>query len=169
MGVYTARPTTYLGIDMRSRTEATFAAFLDRHSFTWEYEPRAFATAAEQYLPDFRITIGNHVDAPLYIDVKGTLGNGNVWVAAAAVLRRMRVIWSSEPGAALAVAISDARPKMLMITAANKDKPTPAHFAVCAGCAATGIAWRTTLICQACGLTAPPAARLDPFYRGRGL
>jgi hypothetical protein len=50
-----ARPTVYRGIQMRSRLEAGFAAWLDRRQFTWGYEPRCFATATRQYLPDFVI------------------------------------------------------------------------------------------------------------------
>jgi hypothetical protein len=50
-----ARPTVYRGIQMRSRLEAGFAAWLDRREFTWSYEPRCFAIATSQYLPDFVI------------------------------------------------------------------------------------------------------------------
>jgi len=50
-----ARPTIYNGIKMRSRLEAGFAAWLDRHHFEWEYEPYALATEDGQYLPDFVI------------------------------------------------------------------------------------------------------------------
>lgn len=34
---FQARPTVYDGIPMRSRTEARFAAFLDRAGFEWAY------------------------------------------------------------------------------------------------------------------------------------
>jgi hypothetical protein len=44
----TARPTTNRGVQMRSRLEARYAAWLDRHGFTWEYEPRCYATEAGQ-------------------------------------------------------------------------------------------------------------------------
>lgn len=50
-----ARPTVYKGIQMRSRLEAGFAAWLDRYRFDWEYEPCAFASELGQYLPDFRL------------------------------------------------------------------------------------------------------------------
>lgn len=50
-----ARPTLYNGIQMRSRLEAGFAAWLDRYKFTWQYEPQTFATERGQYLPDFHI------------------------------------------------------------------------------------------------------------------
>lgn len=50
-----ARPTVYMGITMRSRLEAGFAAWLDEKHFDWEYEPCAFASPDGQYLPDFRL------------------------------------------------------------------------------------------------------------------
>lgn len=51
-----ARPTVYKGVQMRSRLEAGFAAWLDRYHFDWEYEPRAFASEEGQYLPDFQLS-----------------------------------------------------------------------------------------------------------------
>lgn len=50
-----ARPTIYNGIQMRSRLEAGYAAWLDKWKFDWAYEPSAFATEHGQYLPDFRL------------------------------------------------------------------------------------------------------------------
>ncbi len=54
---FKARPTVYKGIQMRSRLEAGFATWLDKHHFEWEYEPYALATDDGQYLPDF--VLGN--------------------------------------------------------------------------------------------------------------
>lgn len=70
-----ARPTMYRGIQMRSRLEAGYAAWLDRHNFTWEYEPCAFTDRhGTQYLPDFRLTevsvLGWDEPATAYVEVK---------------------------------------------------------------------------------------------------
>jgi hypothetical protein len=64
------RPTVYKGVRMRSRLEASVAAFLDREDLPWTYEPSAFADERGQYLPDFRVG-GLTVELPLYVDVKG--------------------------------------------------------------------------------------------------
>jgi hypothetical protein len=92
-----ARPTTYKGIQMRSRLEARFAAYLDSVGCVWTYEPRAFGDETGQYLPDFRLDIpGQH---PAYIEVKPTMD------MALSSLGRMQIIWSSEPAAPLMVVI----------------------------------------------------------------
>jgi hypothetical protein len=102
-----ARPTTYNGVEMRSRLEARVAAFLDAQGFIWEYEPRAFASGFDQYLPDFAIegivSPFVPVDPPhrLYLEVKGEIGDQATRDAIAA---RMQIIHASEPGAALAFA-----------------------------------------------------------------
>ena len=49
------RPTVYKGIQMRSRLEAGFAAWLDGRFIKWHYEPCAFADERGQYLPDFEL------------------------------------------------------------------------------------------------------------------
>jgi hypothetical protein len=59
-----ARPTTYNGVAMRSRLEASAAASFDRLGIAWTYEPRCFASPEGQYLPDFQL--GSHS----YIEVK---------------------------------------------------------------------------------------------------
>ena len=53
-----------------SRTEASIAAFLERHVIEWQYEPVAFAHENRQYLPDFRVC-GLTGSLPMYVDVKG--------------------------------------------------------------------------------------------------
>ena len=55
MAQFTARPTVYRGVKMRSRTEARYAAALDDLGVSWEYEPCCFADGRVQYLPDFRV------------------------------------------------------------------------------------------------------------------
>lgn len=95
MPAYTARPTVYRGIKMRSRLEADFARFLDSPEaeiFTWQYEPQCFAGLKGQYLPDFKVN-----DAS-YIEVKpAEIARADAEIA----IRKMEVIWESEPAACL--------------------------------------------------------------------
>lgn len=91
-----ARPTTYNGIPMRSRMEARVAAFLDFLGYRWTYEPRAYASTAGQYLPDFVIQQPGY--RPVFVEVKGSISDDD----AEALLRRMQeTIYPSEPGAML--------------------------------------------------------------------
>lgn len=90
-----ARPTTYRGIPMRSRLEATMAALLDSMGFPWRYEPRAFAGLGGQYLPDFEVERPG--EGRFYVEVKPTLEKAML------VLPRMQIIWESEPNAHLLV------------------------------------------------------------------
>lgn len=90
-----ARPTVYKGIRMRSRLEASVAAWLDSEGDAWEYEPVCFGNAAGQYLPDFRVTGQNKTT--YYLEVKPANADHT------AALKRMHVIRSSEPRAFLAV------------------------------------------------------------------
>lgn len=53
------RPTLYKGIQMRSRLEADYAAYLGRRGHQWEYEPDCFADENGQWLPDFRVTFAD--------------------------------------------------------------------------------------------------------------
>lgn len=55
-------PTTYAGINMRSRLEAKWAAFFDQIGWRWTYEP----FQGDGYIPDFMI----HGADPLLIEVK---------------------------------------------------------------------------------------------------
>lgn len=92
-----ARPTTYKGIQMRSRLEATFASTLDAEGIPWEYEPRAFANERGQYLPDFLLPPFDNRLRPIYVEVKPTVEHAFV------ALERMQIIWDSEPDAVLSV------------------------------------------------------------------
>ena len=100
-----ARPTTYKGIAMRSRLEARYAAWLDKLHMRWEYEPRAFADATRQYLPDFLIHDVVILGSPrrLYVDVKPTEAH-----ATGPLRHRMAVIWESDPDCFLAVEAPDS-------------------------------------------------------------
>lgn len=103
----TPRPTTYRGIPMRSRLEATFAQQLDDEELAWEYEPRAYAGRAGQYLPDFEVTscLRDGCDKccanthPIFIEVRPTVEGAN------RAMDQMEVIWESEEKAELIVVI----------------------------------------------------------------
>ena len=110
------RPTTYNGIEMRSRLEAGFAAWLDGNDFEWEYEPRAFASEAGQYLPDFRlhrVRSALHWDmVTAYVEVKPRdrpymYDGAHLDAESAALLQRLAIVWDSEPDAVLLLAQPD--------------------------------------------------------------
>ena len=48
------KPTVYRNVQMRSRTEARAAAWLEQKGWTWIYEPESFILDT-QYTPDFYI------------------------------------------------------------------------------------------------------------------
>lgn len=88
------RTTLYKGIRMRSRLEASYAAWLDGNGWAWTYEPQCFADETGQYLPDFRLDNYN-----AYHEVKPPTAD------TAEALRRMHIIRASEPGAYLWVVV----------------------------------------------------------------
>lgn len=101
-----ARPTTYRGIPMRSRLEARFARYLDVTGADWKYEPRAYADATGDYLPDFEVTERRH---HVFIELKREMDpelieNADVLARA---MQRMEVILESEPDASLMVVTGD--------------------------------------------------------------
>lgn len=53
-----ARPTSYLGIDYRSKSEALLAAALNKCSPLVEYEPEGFRVGL--WVPDFRFVESHH-------------------------------------------------------------------------------------------------------------
>lgn len=109
------RPTAYCGIEMRSRVEAGYAAWLETtNEITlerlivglhlgnadpgpWSYEPEVFASPDGQYLPDFAI-----MSVPLFVEVKAA-GTGEASLLAA--FRRMHIIHASLPAASLLVQV----------------------------------------------------------------
>jgi hypothetical protein len=96
-----ARPTIYKGIQMRSRLEALFASTFDHLGWKWEYEPRAYASTAGQYLPDFLVdwpSKGSTEIYPMYVETKGGIFNGQ---EIQKFLKRMEIILESEPDARL--------------------------------------------------------------------
>jgi hypothetical protein len=86
-----ARPTKYKGIQMRSRLEARFAAYLDLIGADWRYEPEAFADERGQYLPDFEIVRDG--SPRQFVEVKPTAS------LALQDFNRVRPIFSSVPSA----------------------------------------------------------------------
>ena len=104
-----ARPTTYKGIEMRSRLEATYAASLDAEGECWSYEPRAYADDRGQYLPDFEVVYGA---TRLFIEVRPTV------TKALEAMGRMEIIWSSEPTAFLMI---DVPGKLTFFRAPSSD------------------------------------------------
>lgn len=110
---FKARPTVYKGVKMRSRLEAGFAAWLDDRRFEWAYEPGAFAGERGQYLPDFRIESLRcswlEEPATAYVEVKPKAWpywdeRDDADQEHEALMRRMAIIWESEPAAVLLLA-----------------------------------------------------------------
>ena len=61
------KPTTYGGVQFRSRLEARWAIVFDSLGVGWEYEPRTFRTIEGGYLPDFHI----FAPKPFWLEIKG--------------------------------------------------------------------------------------------------
>lgn len=109
-----ARPTVYKGVKMRSRLEADFAQrYLEvecespirrrppPHSTgTWAYEPQCFASAAGQYLPDFGVSWPKGLSDYYEVKPRAYLGEKED-EEIDGLLRRMEIIWESEPAANL--------------------------------------------------------------------
>lgn len=68
-----AIPTTYKGIEFRSRLEAKWAAFFDLCGWRWEYEPCDF----DGWIPDFQLLFGRQNP---FIEVK-PVSNPGEWPA----------------------------------------------------------------------------------------
>lgn len=93
-----ARTTMYKGIKMRSRLEADFAAFLDRNTPDWDYEPICFAGPDGQWLPDFRVT---HNGQHIYFEIKPRALLEDEGADLDPLLEQMSVMWLTEPDAIL--------------------------------------------------------------------
>jgi hypothetical protein len=62
-----AIPTTYAGVEFRSRLEASVAAHFDKIGLRWDYEPEGFELSdGTRYLPDFYLP-----QARAWLEVKG--------------------------------------------------------------------------------------------------
>lgn len=118
------RQTIYKGITMRSRLEASFAAWLDGQEWSWVYEPQCFADSTGQYLPDFAMNEGSKA---YYFEIKPPTADTS------AALLKMHVIRSSEPTAALTVVVpTGTYPNQKWATAGSCDPDHP-----CAHCLGT--------------------------------
>lgn len=96
---YRGRTTVYNGVEMRSRTEASFAALLESRGRPWTYEPKCFASGSVQWLPDFWST----VDVDVYFECKWAAPD---WDNQVYDLRQqMSVAWQSEPDCTIALAM----------------------------------------------------------------
>lgn len=109
--VIAARPTLYKGIQMRSRLEALYAAYLDEVKRLcwapgglgntlgdqWSYEPDCYADESGQYLPDFKAPFlaEDFTWVWNYVEVKPTREQ------AVAALAGMHPVLSSDARAAL--------------------------------------------------------------------
>lgn len=98
---WTARPTVYNGVRMRSRLEAAWAEQFDAFGWPWKYEPQVFASELGQYLPDFRVQVGK--DYPVYVEVKPHTYNRD------AAPHLLSIIRASEPLAELWLALGANR------------------------------------------------------------
>lgn len=101
-----ARPTTYKGIQMRSRLEADYAASLDHQGYRWAYEPQCFASDAGQWLPDFGCTFGDEGPLAIFDEIKPAeplerLGASDLYDRVDALLGQMVIAWESRPDAHL--------------------------------------------------------------------
>lgn len=117
---FKARPTTYCGIEMRSRLEARFAAKLDSiPAFRdWLYEPRAYADRKGQYLPDFVVRWHGKSDYTTYVEVKPTPAAALDFIES----RRMDAIWASDPDGHFLVAYqADDRWEFLACTPEDRE------------------------------------------------
>ena len=102
---FKARPTTYNGIEMRSRLEAKYAAWLDRVNIRWTYEPKCYASEAGQYLPDFELH-GVHllgVERTVFVEVKPTVAAVG---GKATALNWCEILWATHPGAFLLIEVA---------------------------------------------------------------
>lgn len=102
-----ARPTSYNGIRMRSRTEARFAAYLDRQGVPWTYEPEAFASREGQYLPDFVVAAGDA--PPIVIEVKPWTADEDpdgFFAGVEGTMERMEIVRANIPDAILILVFS---------------------------------------------------------------
>lgn len=105
---------------MRSRLEASFAAWLDRNGFVWQYEPWCFASEKGQYLPDFLITDDSRkllpVTSPVYIEVKPQDTHSTH------LSRQLAIIRASDAQAGLLLAISPDGGLSFTLTAVSTDR-----------------------------------------------
>lgn len=103
-----ARRTTYKGVEMRSRLEARYAAWLDSKGIQWRYEPQCFGSDEGQYLPDFRLfgVTWMGLERPLFVEVKPNTSFYDNGRDGHAPLHWHRIITASIPDAILALEVA---------------------------------------------------------------
>ena len=117
----TPRPTTYEGVEMRSRLEAGFAMWLDAMNWPWEYEPTCFGSAKGQWLPDFHVpgircvwidptTTELEGSTDLYVEVKPAILTAG---QAAATRLRMSSLYESKPNAVALLVKEGTNPEVV--------------------------------------------------------
>ena len=166
-----ARPTTYRGIQMRSRLEATVAAQFDRWRYDWAYEPRAYGSKAGQYLPDFVLFVNGRPAS--VVEVKGRIAG-----EAFQILDRMEIVWDSEPDVFLVLIDAAAiragewrevdapRASFFVRMHGEQANPTTRGVFVLCKCGTVGMrfgpAGELWGRCRGCDGTETPLAYLDP-------
>ncbi len=68
MSAVKALPTTYAGVEFRSRIEARWALFFDKLGVAWTYEREGYELPSGNYLPDFWLP---DVNDGCWFEVKG--------------------------------------------------------------------------------------------------
>lgn len=149
-----AIPTTYAGVEFRSRLEADYAATFDSIGLSWQYEPEGFKLSdGTWYSPDFYLP-----SAKAWCEVKGDH------------LERVSKVeqFASDLWAAAGQPEYDSPQAPLVIMAGSPLKhwgyPTPHLFAVkgigggasvglarCSNCSQSTIIQLWSRLCRACG------------------
>lgn len=81
-------PTSFRGINYRSRLEAKWAAFFTSIGWSFTYEP--FDT--DGYIPDFLI----HGDSPLLVEIKPAVVEADYWQHVDKLTRGLSTHWSND-------------------------------------------------------------------------
>jgi hypothetical protein len=129
-----ARPTTYRGIQMRSRTEARYAAWLDTWC-EWTFEPNAFKDRRNEWLPDFRLldvpTTWTEHPVTVFVEVKPAEWLTQVDdLSRLRLLRRMAAVFGSDPSAVVLVEQSGrpGNPDLVRLNPWGVPEVVPAHW-----------------------------------------
>lgn len=82
------KPTTFMGVEFRSRLEARWAVFFEAAGIAWNYEPRWITLPDGSYLPDFILP-----ELHLVVEVKPTFQETAILRLASAVDVLNEPIW----------------------------------------------------------------------------
>lgn len=98
-----AIPTTYHGIEFRSKLEAKYAQAFDRLGIVWEYEGRGFRfDDGTCYCPDFYMP-----ELDVFFEVKGVLDNTSINKLVNLANERQTVIVGKPDGSMMLYALPD--------------------------------------------------------------